>query len=307
MARSGYSYNDFQDGPYGPAAPTFYNGSQNETPVTPRFGITWQISPEQMVYATAAKGYRIGGANESVAGIVSCVSDLAALGVKDVPHTFASDSVWSYELGDKGSFMNNRLRIDGSLFWIDWSGIQQQVELPDCGYYYTANLGKAVSRGFDIQAQYAAGGGLVLSGNAGLTDAEFTTTETVSKNILSLKGDMLATPLWTATAAAQQDFDLPGGADGYGRIDWQFAGPYYRTGSAETFSYNPYTRDAPATNFVTLRAGWKKAGWDISAFIDNVLNSRTSLYRYEDVVGSPGLRDLTYRPITIGITAIKKF
>ena len=260
-----------------------------------------------MVYATAAKGYRIGGANESVAGIVSCAGDLAALGVKNVPQTFASDSVWSYELGDKGSFLDNRLRIDGSLFWIDWSGIQQQVELPDCGYYYTANLGSAVSRGFDIQAQYAAGSGLVLSGNAGLTDAEFTTTETEGGNILSLKGDMLATPLWTATSAAQQDFDLPGGADGYGRIDWQFAGPYYRTGSAETFSYNPYTRDAPATNFVTLRAGWKKAGWDISAFIDNVLNSRTSLYRYEDVVGSPGLRDLTYRPITIGITAIKKF
>jgi len=31
------------------------------------------------------------------------------------------------------------------------------------------------------------------------------------------------------------------------------------------------------------------------------------LYRYEDVVGSPGLRDVTYRPLTVGITAIKKF
>jgi outer membrane receptor protein involved in Fe transport len=307
VARSGYSYSDFQDGPYGPGAPTFYNGSQNETPVTPRFGITWQISPEQMVYATAAKGYRIGGANESVFGVQACVSDLAKLGLTDVPHSFASDSVWSYELGDKGSFLNNRLRLDGSIFWIDWSGIQQQVYLPTCGYYYTANLGSAVSRGFDIQAEYAAGNGLVLSGNAGLTDAEFTSTEKIESNTLSLKGDMLATPLWTATAAAQQDFDLPHGADGYARIDWQFAGPYYRTGSAETFSYSPYTRDAPATNFVTLRAGWKRAGWDVSVFIDNVLNSRTSLYRYEDVVGSPGLRDLTYRPITVGLTAIKKF
>ena len=307
VARSGYSYNDFQNGPYGPAAPTYYNGSKNETPVTPRFGITWQATPEQMVYATAAKGYRIGGANESVLGVVSCDSDLAKLGVKNVPPTFSSDSVWSYELGDKGSFLNNRLRVDGSLFWIDWSGIQQQVELPDCGYYYTANLGKAVSRGFDIQAEYAAGSGLVLSGNAGFTDAEFTTTETEGGNILSQKGDMLATPLWTATSAAQQDFDLPHNADGYARIDWQFAGPYYRTGSAETFSYNPYTRDAPATNFVTLRAGWKRDGWDISGFINNVLNSRTSLYRYQDVVGSPGLRDLTYRPITVGITAIRKF
>lgn len=307
VARSGYSYNDFQDGPYGPAAPTYYHGSQNDTPVTPRFALTWQISPEQMVYATAAKGYRIGGANESVLGVPSCVGDLDALHLHDVPHTFNSDSLWSYELGDKGTFLNNHLRLDASVFWINWSGIQQQVELPDCGYYFTANLGSAVSRGFDVQAEYAVGNGLVLSGNAGLTDAEFTTSVVESGNLLSQKGDMLATPLWTATSAAQQDFDLPRDAVGYARIDYQFAGPYYRTGSADTFSYNPYTRDAPATNFVTLRGGWKKEGWDISLFIDNVLNSRTSLYRYQDVVGSPGLRDLTFRPLTVGITAIKKF
>ncbi len=307
VAQSGYSYNDFQDGPYGPEAPTYYHGSQTDTPVTPRFSLSWQISPEQMAYATAAKGYRIGGANESVLGVPSCTSDLAALHLHDVPHTFNSDSLWSYELGDKGSFFGNRLRLDASIFWINWSGIQQQVELPDCGYYFTANLGSAISRGFDIQGEYAAGNGLVLSGNAGFTDAEFSSSVNESGNLLSKKGDMLATPLWTATAAAQQDFDLPGGAAGYARIDEQFAGPYYRTGSSDTFSYNPFTRNAPATNFVTLRAGWKRQGWDISAFIDNVLNSRTSLYRYQDVVGSPGLRDITYRPLTIGITAIKKF
>jgi iron complex outermembrane receptor protein len=307
VAQSGYNYQDFQDGPYGPAAPTYYSGSQSQVPVTPRFGLTWQITPEQMVYATAAKGYRIGGANESVQGVPSCASDLAALHLHDVPHSFQSDSLWSYELGDKASFLNSRLRVDVSAFWINWSGIQQQVELPDCGYYFTANLGSAVSRGFDVQAEYAVGNGLVVSGNAGLTDAEFTTSVYESGNLLAKSGDMLATPLWTATSAAQQDFDLPHAATGYARIDYQFAGPYYRTGSSDTFSYNPYTRDAPATNFVTLRGGWKKEGWDVSLFIDNVLNSRVSLYRYQDVVGSPGLRDITYRPLTVGITAIKKF
>jgi iron complex outermembrane recepter protein len=307
VSDSAFSYNDFQDGPYGPGAPTHYSGSKSETPVTPRFSISWQVTPDEMLYATAAKGYRIGGANESVLGIDACKGDLAALGVKDVPATFQSDSVWSYEGGIKGSFLAQRLRLEASVFWIDWSAIQQQVELPDCGYYYTANLGNAASRGFDVQAQYDVGQGLVLSGNAGLTDARFTNTELVSGNVLAKSGDSLATPEWTATASAQQNFMLPRDATLYARVDYEFAGPYYRTGSAGTFSYNPNTRDAPATNYVTLRSGVIHHGWDVSAFINNVLNSRTSLYRYQDTVNSPGLRDITFRPLTVGITAIKTF
>lgn len=307
VAHSKYSYNDEQDGPYGPTAPTFYSGSKGELPVTPRFAVSYQISPEQMVYATAAKGYRIGGANESVAGVVSCEGDLARLGLKDVPHTFNSDSVWSYELGDKGSFLDSRLRIDASVYWIDWSAIQQQVLLPDCGYYYTDNLGNAVSRGFDVQADWVVGGGLTLSGTTGLTDVRYTTNVVEEGNLLARAGDSLSTPEWTITAAAEEDFSLPRDASGYARIDYQFSGPYYRTGSYGTFSYNPNTRDAPATNFVSIRAGARKGGWDVSLFIDNVLNSHVSLYRYQDTVNSPGLRDITFTPLTVGLTAIKKF
>jgi outer membrane receptor protein involved in Fe transport len=307
VARSKYKYDDFQDGPYGPAAPTYYSGSKAELPVTPRFALSYQITPEQIVYATAAEGYRIGGANESVAGIASCTGDLALLGRKDVPPTFNSDSVWSYELGDKGSYLDGQLRVDASIFWINWRQIQEQVFLPDCGYYYSDNLGSAVSRGFDVQADWIAGHGLELGGNVGLTDARYTATTTDGPNILALKGDSLASPEWTATANAQQNFSLTTDASGYARIDYQFSGPYYRTGSDVTFAYNPNTRNAPATNFVSLRAGAKKAGWDISFFIDNVLNNHVSLYRYQDTMISPGLRDTTYRPITVGFTAIKKF
>jgi iron complex outermembrane receptor protein len=307
ISRSKYAYDDFQDGPYGPAAPTGYSGSKAELPVTPRFAISYQITPQQMIYATAAQGYRIGGANESVAGIQACAGDLAALHLTDVPHTFNSDSVWSYELGDKGSFFGDRLRVDASVFWINWKQIQEQVELPTCGYNYTTNLGEAESRGFDIQADWAAANGLQIGGNAGLTDARYTTTVTEAGKVLAQKGDSLPTPEWTATLNVQQDFDLPRNANGYARLDYQFSGPYYRTGSAQTYAYDANTRDAPKTNFMSIRTGVRKSGWDLSLFIDNVLNSHVSLYRYQDTVTSPGLRDVTFRPLTIGITAVKKF
>ena len=58
---------------------------------------------------------------------------------------------------------------------------------------------------------------------------------------------------------------------------------------------------------MTMRVGAKQGPWDVSGFIDNVLNSSTSTYRYQDTDNSPGLRNLTFRPITLGVTAQYNF
>ena len=306
VAQSGFDFIDYQDGPYGTAVPQTNTGSQKETPVTPRFNLSYQITPDQMIYVTAAKGYRIGGANEPAPPSV-CGTDLASLGISQVPLTFNSDTVWNYEVGAKGKFFDNSVLLQGSVYWIDWNNIQQQVYLPTCGYYYTGNLGTATSRGFDLQAQWAVGNGFVLSGSAGLTDARYTSTISENGNILAKSGDSLATPEWAATLSGEYHFQPLPEVDAYARLDYQFAGSYYRTGSAETFSYEQQTRNAPATHYVTARFGGTYGPWEVSAYVDNLLNSRTSLYRYQDTNISPGLRDETFRPITIGLTAEYKF
>jgi outer membrane receptor protein involved in Fe transport len=305
VARSGFTYYDLEDGPYGPDAPFSQSGSQKETPVTPRFNIAYQLTPDQMIYATAAKGYRIGGANEPVPS--SCAGDLANLGLTAVPQSYKSDSVWSYEAGAKGRFFDNKVELEASLFWIDWSQIQESIYLPVCGYYYISNLGQAASRGFDIQAEWAVTKSLVLSGTAGLTDARYTATLTENGQILAEKGDSLATPEWTATAAAEYTIGLWDGADGYARLDYQFGGPYYRSGSSDVYGTDPTVRNAPATHFVSLRAGVKEDGWDLALHADNLLNSTTSTYRYRDTLNSYAFRDYTFRPLTVGLSADYKF
>jgi iron complex outermembrane recepter protein len=306
VAQSSFDFIDYQDGPYGTAAPQTNSGSEKETPVTPRFNLSYQLTPDQMIYATAAKGYRIGGANEPVPPDI-CATDLKSLGISQVPLTYNSDTVWNYELGAKGKFFDDKLLLEGALYWIDWNGIQQQVYMPSCGYYYTANLGTATSRGFDLQGQWVVGGGFILSGSAGLTDTRYTSTIIENGNLLSKSGDSLATPEWSATASGEYHFKPFADTDAYARLDYQFSGSYYRTGSAETFSYNALTRDAPATHYITMRVGANRDGWNVSAYVNNLLDSRTSLYRYQDTNVSPGLRDLTFRPITVGLTAEYKF
>ncbi len=313
VARNSFSFTDAQDGSYN-GGPSFDSGIKKETPVTPKFNVSYQVQQDQMVYVTVAKGYRIGGANESLAGVASCQGDLANLGITNAPQTYNSDSLWSGEIGTKSRFFDGSVMIDASLFWVHWSNIQSLVYLPTCGYFFTANLGDAHSRGVDLEGEWQVTEHLLLSGNLGLTDARYTKNiisgidpNTGQASVLAKSGDSLDTPEWTGTLSAEYDFDLATDYGAYLHSDYDFSGSYYRQGSADTFASDFTTRFAPATHYVDLRAGVTHAGWDVSAFINNALNSSPSLYRYHDTITSPGYRDLTFRPITVGLTVDLKF
>ena len=58
----------------------------------------------------------------------------------------------------------------------------------------------------------------------------------------------------------------------------------------------------PATNFLSLRAGVAFDSFNISLFVDNVLNSRPQVtYTHEDR-DTVLFQASTFRPLTIGIT-----
>ena len=110
-----------------------------------------------------------------------CGGDLETLGLpvgadglRHVPNQFSSDSLWSYEIGGKNTFLDHRLQVDSSLFVINWKNIQQNVYLPSCGEQFTANLGQVQSRGGDIDVQFRPIDTLILGLTVAYTDARFT-------------------------------------------------------------------------------------------------------------------------------------
>ncbi|MDR3508955.1 MAG: TonB-dependent receptor [Caulobacteraceae bacterium] len=308
VAESGFSYTDYQDGPWGPAAPTSKSGKQTETSVTPRFNLTFEASPNQMAYISAAEGYRMGGVNQPLPAQY-CAADLNSLGLAAEPMTYNSDSLWSYEAGLKGKFFDGSVLLESSLFWIDWSRIQQSVYLAQCGYNYIANLGEATSRGFDVQAEWSPVRAIVLSGSAGLTDAFSNQTITQDGTLLAKKGDRLSTPKWTATAAAEYHFTPWSNAKGFARLDYQFASSYARYGSDEVYGVDPLIRNTPAVSYLSARIGVRFKGWDSALYVDNLLNAHTSTYRYRDSINTTpqALRDVRMRPLTVGLSTQFKY
>jgi iron complex outermembrane receptor protein len=295
----------------GPAARTI-TGSQGESPVTPKVGLSYQVTPHELVYFSAGEGYRIGGANSPVPLNPACKANLAELGMTSSPLEYHSDDTWSYEIGFKDRGFDDRLLVEASVFHIDWKDIQQYVGLPSCGGIgFVANLGNVTSNGFDLQLQARPIPQLSLSASIGYTDATYSNTIGANGTIIVNRGDTVGSPPigispWSVDGAIQYDFERVAGHDFYVRVDDSYrshqAGRSANLDDPTALGYDPNIPFDPATNELDVRLGTLLGGADISVFANNVLNEHPLLQRTHDIPGSALYYDLTLRPLTAGIT-----
>ena len=290
------------------------SSGKNDKPFTPKISVSYQVTPDQLAYATVAKGYRIGGANVPLGqGLLeSCAGDLALRGYSPTtgtPQTYNSDSVVSYEIGSKGKYLDRSLQVSASAFHVDWKNIQYQDLLSSCGILYTTNLGSAQSEGFDLQSTWLPVRNLEIDLAVGYTDAHFTKTGGPAASPLVTKGDAVGGPPWTASIGVRWDFtfaDRPS----YIRVDDEYASkngkPTPRLDPVNA-PYDPSLKTPPQTNFLSVRAGIKLESWDLAVFADNVANSHPELTREHADRYTPIYNLTTFRPLTIGVTGIYRY
>jgi len=323
VAKTSFDITHFTDGPenYGPSGPE--SASQSETPFTPKAGVSFQWDPSHLLYATYAKGFRVGGANPPLPSY--CSDGLIAEGYASgqAPGTYKSDSTQSYEIGAKDNF--NWLKVASSVYYIRWNDIQQNVYVAgNCGLQFTDNLGTAVAKGADLQAD-AVLGAFALDAAIGYTDARYSAT---SKNDLAIKGDAIsgqaaingspgANPPWNVALGVQYNFTAATHPS-FARLDYQFASrnPWEAAiQDPRSAQYTPFpvpiSYTLPSTTFVQFRTGMSFGPWQASFFIDNLLNSHTTTnYERTFTDGNnpnypppgPQYNNYTFRPRTFGIT-----
>jgi iron complex outermembrane recepter protein len=336
-AKMGFSLNHYSNGyeNYGPAnnygpisnpGPPV-GGSTLEHAFTPKVGLTFQADDKNMFYTTYAKGFRPGGYNPPLPPVF-CAAGLQSEGFPsgESPPTYNSDDTQSFEVGSKNNF-DDRVKIATSVYYIKWENIQQNVYVPgNCGLQFTDNLGTAVAKGFDFQADAVIGGGLSVETSVGYTDARFTKT---SLSNLSVSGDAISgeaainyspgtNPPWSIAVGPQYDFRAFQ-HDAFVRADWEYSSrnPWLApVQDSRSSQFNPNSYTLPSTSFTSLRAGVKLGPWQVSLFCDNLFDSHTVL-NYAQVqidafnpsyLANPNSptsvqqNNFTYRPRTIGIT-----
>ncbi|HUJ45948.1 MAG TPA: TonB-dependent receptor [Rhizomicrobium sp.] len=297
IAKTHFDYDNYADGPqdFGPNTPN--SGKQNETPFTPMANLTWQISDDDMVYATVSKGYRIGGANAQFP-IGACTE------ITQAPGAYNSDTVVNYEAGSKDNFLNNRLQLSGSVFYLNWSNIQQLNYLPSCGFQYTANVGSARSTGFDLEGEWLPIDALDIDFSVGYTDAEFTTTSIAGGQLLASKGDKLPGSPWTFSLGAQYNGQVLG-HDAFIRADYEYQSQTATdvvTHDPLASSFDPALVANPEQNIVRLKAGATFGNTIVTLFADNLFNSHPQLDLAHQDSDTLLFEATALRPRTIGVT-----
>jgi iron complex outermembrane recepter protein len=292
--------------------------AQTENSFTPKASFSFQQDPRNLYYATYAKGFRPGGANNPVPQ-AACATDFQNFGITESPPTFRSDTVNSFEVGAKNN-IDNRVKIASSIYYIRWNNIQQSVLPPICQITFIANLGTAVAKGGDIQAEIALTDNFTAEIATGYTSARYTQDSTFSPGelkpivsagdaIVGQSGEPPGQPgaPFTFTLGLEYKFnlfDLPS----FVRVDDEYASRNKWPSAA----LDPTTQQSSAgfyplssTNLASARAGMNFGGWQAALFVDNLTDTHTvNNYNFSIYPGNATRleRQYTFRPRTIGLT-----
>jgi iron complex outermembrane receptor protein len=289
-----HSFTTAADGWYN-GGPSNASGNHSEVDKAPRFTARYEISPSQMVYASAAKGFRIGGQNLPLLPV--CGSAYTEGGPQ-----YGTDSLWSFEVGSKNSWFDGRVKSRAAVYRIDWSKIQQGGVLSAaCDETVITNSGAAVSTGAEFELDAAVLEHLTVNLAAGYEDAKITEAEPGSLTVVGQSLNQV--PAWTASATAQYTLPLGEERSAFARGVWTY------TGSRTSYNNSQTGLELGSYSLLNLRAGINQGPWEFALFADNVFDVRGNL---GDLIAESGElpgrpRYLITTPRTIGLHVRRDF
>ncbi|MFT3978352.1 MAG: TonB-dependent receptor [Sphingomonas bacterium] len=259
-----------------------------------KFSANYQFTPDFMVFASAAKGFRPGGANN----IPGLNTGLLA---------YSPDSLWDYEIGFKSQWFDHKLTLNATVYQIDWSNLQVSATSANGAFSYLTNAGKARIRGAEAEITLRPVTGLTFTSGLGYVDARLTQDQANSAILITgstgLDGDRFPNvPQFTASFSAQYEFPLSDAVNGIVRGDFTHTGQ-----SASQFRPTYVYYDIqPAYQQVNLRAGaeWDN-GFSAYVFANNVFNAIGPTSVTSSIGSNDMINSLT--PRTIGLMMRKTF
>jgi len=102
----------FDADPGRPGVQPFQERNVSFSELTGRAVIDWQVTPDNLLYASYARGYKSGGINPPLQPIFA------------VPETFEPEFIDAFEIGSKNTFLNGALQANITAFYYKYKGLQ---------------------------------------------------------------------------------------------------------------------------------------------------------------------------------------
>lgn len=130
---------------------------------TPRFAINYKATDDILLFASATRGFKSGGWNARG----TTANELLP---------FGPETAWSYEAGAKTQFLDNRVRLNVTGFWLDVGGLQTPsafIRANGALAFITRNFADYRNKGIEVELTTVPVDGLNLFAAVGYQDDKY--------------------------------------------------------------------------------------------------------------------------------------
>ncbi|ABA24897.1 TonB-dependent receptor (plasmid) [Trichormus variabilis ATCC 29413] len=266
------------DGTVNPPTAEVRNATLNSDAFIPRFGLQYRFNPNLMAYATIAKGYRPSGFNYRA----------------DTEDTrrFQEETTWTYEVGLKSSWLDDRLSANLSIFQSDVDNYQVLLT-DDFGFFRNVTNANVKVTGLEFELKAKPLQGLDLIAGIGYVDSKFKNYRNPFTNGDFSNNRVPFAPELTYNLAVQ--YRSPGGI--FARAELRGYGITYFD-DANQVKQDPYA-------LVNARIGYEGEKYGIYLYANNLFDTRyiTSGFLFPPPNVTAGFGD----PVTYGVRVSASF
>jgi iron complex outermembrane recepter protein len=275
---------------------------RESTDISPMLSVTYFPRDDLMFYASASQGFKSGGFNQLRTG-------------EGVPGEFDDERSRNYELGWKGTWLNRRLQVNGTVFFVDYEDFQSQTF--DGQAITVRNAGGMESKGVEFDLVYVPNSLWTLGMAIGYNDAtysEFDQAEcTAAMNFAETGGDGLVpitctqdlagkpidnAPEWTVSNFVQlQDNFGDSDMSWVARLEYNYVDDLYMAQDLDEALH----RDAINLVNARLSLSGEDDKWQVTLWGRNLLDEEYHVIGF-DVPVTGGFAGINAPPLTYGLT-----
>lgn len=284
-----------------------FQGKLEEAGFNPKVALKYTWNQSIKLYASASRGFRFGGVNANCEICDTATGPTDRATNSEVPKTFGSDHLWSYELGVRTDWFDRTVQADVAVFYIDWQNLQvaQQADFDT----FVTNAGAAVSRGVEGGVRARLPAGLSFSMNGSYLDAE------LAEQFDRSAGNLLGTGVRTSSDPVLPGSPLPNAPTWSGSSSLGYAeifGPWLLNGTLSlTYQGDRYTFLGDATaedefHAVDFSLGLRRPDWfmpSLDLAVTNLTNEQPILRHSRISLTDSNQQDVFFlTPRTIRLT-----
>lgn len=220
------------------------SGTSNQSDTLFRFTADWKASDSVLVFATVSEGFRPQTVNRNAGSAASNQSG-PFQGFR-VPAVVETDELTNFEVGIKGDFLGDRLRVNATYFNSEIDNLQAtRFDPANIGILvFLENVGDAEVQGIDADFTWVPTDNLTIQGAVSFVDSEITRLNGALEGIAAPVGSELPfTADFSFNVRGRYDFELSNfGADAFVQAGVVYTGDSFANITADANFIEDQTR-----------------------------------------------------------------